>query len=211
VQFEESGVIVIYLNFMSTKAYKKKYNRLMKFSMENQDGMMFLFNSDRDYVAARCCVLNGLVGSGFVLAGQAIEKSLKAFIFFESKKKLRVGHNAYELKEALKKIKDYNLDKYDNLLKKLLDHYQARYSDNIPEYGTNGACSDELAEIDELWVELKEKLPIPDEVKYRTVFFTDILKPNPHWSNEFWLKQHNPVIFTKLNKWQKEFKKIWSK
>ncbi len=176
----------------------------MKFILRNQDALMFIYTGDKDYVAARCCIINGL-SSGFVLASQAIEKNLKACICLESKDKISMIHDVYKLKEILKKYKDYKLDKYDEILKKLSDHYNARYHDNLLKYGTNGSSTDELNDIDKLWVEIKEKLPIPKENKYKTRFFSDLLEPNKYYKDEFWLKEHNKAIKSKIKKWKKEY------
>ena len=182
-------------------------NAFLEFTNKNKDALMFIFTADQDYVAARCCILNALF-AGFALASQAIEKSLKAFICIESGKKMKTNHNPYELKEILKKYKDYDLDKYDRLLKKLFDHYQMRYHDNFAKYGTNGASGEELKEIDKLWIDLKEKLPIPEENKFRTMFFVDLFEHNPYWNNEFWLKQNNLALAHKLDLWEKKYKRI---
>ena len=52
---------------------------VFKFFHEKQYAGMTLFVADHDYAAARCNILNGL-SSGYVLACQAIEKTLKVFI-----------------------------------------------------------------------------------------------------------------------------------
>jgi hypothetical protein len=53
-----------------------------KYSPANQYAMM-IYVATSDYTAARCCILNTLF-PGFMLASEAIEKLLKAFIFLES-------------------------------------------------------------------------------------------------------------------------------
>ena len=64
--------------------------------------LMFLYDADQDYVAARCCILNGLF-PGFMLASQAVEKFLKALFVFECKEKVKNIHDPFGLKECLKK------------------------------------------------------------------------------------------------------------
>ena len=169
-------------------------NGAANWGAQHQYAAMRFFDATQDYIAARCCILNGL-HAGFILASQAVEKLLKAIIYLESTEKIK-GHNPYELKERLKKSKDYNLDNFDLMLKKLHDHYLSRYYEDSPSVG---ASSEELPLIDELWFTLTEKLPMPDEVKYRTMFFTELLDPNPYWLNGFWLTKDN-LSFDKRKK-----------
>jgi len=186
-------------------------NETQRYCAENQYAVMRFFNACNDYVAARCCILNGLF-PGFTLASQAIEKMLKACIFLESKKELKRDHNPFRLKEDLKKIKDYELDKYDNLLKKLYDHYLARYYENNVKqdgYGTSGASSEELTKIDELYLELVNKLPIPDEVKYRTKFFTDLFENNPYWNNQYWITVKNQALKKQITTMKKRYREVF--
>ena len=180
-----------------------------KYCIKNQRALMFLYNADQDYVAARCCILNGLF-SGFMLASQAVEKFLKALIVFEGKEAKNI-HDPFKLKECLKKVKDYNLDRYNDLLKKLSDHYKARYYDNKMDYGTNGASSEELADLDNLWMSLKEKLPFPNEVKFRTRFFSDLFDEYPYWKNKFWIREKNASLSDKIQLWEKTYKEIEGK
>ena len=180
-----------------------------KYCIKNQRALMFLYNADQDYVAARCCILNGLF-SGFMLASQAVEKFLKALIVFEGKEAKNI-HDPFKLKECLKKVKDYNLDRYNDLLKKLSDHYKARYYDNKMDYGTNGASSEELADLDNLWMSLKEKLPFPNEVKFRTRFFSDLFDEYPYWKNKFWIREKNASLSDKIQLWEKTYKEIVGK
>lgn len=195
--------------------------------VKNSYANMRFFTASDDYVSARCCILNGLF-SGFSIASQAVEKLLKAMIFLESGIQIKnnitwgsgkidknVGHNPFLLKERLKEIKDYQIDKYDSILKKLYDHYLNRYHENKPIYGTNGASSEELVQIDELWFDLVDKMSMPDEVKYRMKFFGELLEPNHFWNTEFWLKKDNKK-FKKLekyltNKYKEVFKNLYKK
>ena len=70
-----------------------------------------------------------------------------------------------------KKVKDYDLDRYNVLLKKLSDHYKARYSDNKMDYETNGASSEELADLDNLWMSLKENCRYQMKLNFVPNFF----------------------------------------
>ncbi len=165
----------------------------MKWGSEHLYANMRFGDATQDYVAARCCILNGLF-VGFILACQAIEKLLKAIIYLETGEEMKKEHNPYKLKEKLKKIKDYNLDEFGLIFKKLHDHYLSRYYEDTPrvhEDGSSGASSEELKLIDELWFTLVEKFPMPDEVKYRMEFFADLFESNPYWLNGFWLTKNN--------------------
>ena len=184
---------------------------VQKYCRKNKYATMRFFEASDDYIAARCCILNGLF-SGFTLASQAVEKILKAFIYLESKKEARRGHNLLELKNDLKKSKDCGLDKYDNLLKKLYDHYLARYYEDDPGYhedGTSGASSEELIEIDKLWLELVEKLPMPDEAKYRMKFFADLFEGNPYRNSKYWVTRKNQVLKKQISTMEKRYGEVF--
>jgi len=184
-------------------------NEHQKYCAKNTRTLMFLYDADQDYVAARCCILNGLF-PGFMLASQAVEKFLKALVVFEGKK-VKNTHDPFKLKECLKEVKDYDLDRYDGLLKKLSDHYKARYSDNKMDYKTNGASSEELDDLDDLWMFLKEKLPLPNEVKFRTNFFSDLFDESPYWKDKFWIREKNGSLADRIQLWEKIYKEIQDK
>lgn len=179
--------------------------------VKNSYAPMYFFKASDDYIAARCCILNGLF-PGFMLASQSIEKLLKAVIYLETNKKNR-GHNCFLLKEELKKMKNYEtnygIDKYDSILKKLSDHYQSRYDENPMCYGTNGACSDELDEIDKLWFELVEKMKMPEEVKYRMAFFSFLFESNPYWRSDIWIKEQNKTFELLSSALSKKYKEVF--
>jgi len=172
-------------------------------SDKNYAGRM-IFVATGDYIAARCCILNALF-PGFVLASQAIEKLLKALIYLDGGGETK-GHNPFDLKEKLKGLKNYNLDKYDGTLKKLYDHYQSRYHDN--KTTGQGASREELPELDALWLDLIEKLPVPDEAKYRIAFFNFLIDPNPYWRNDYWLKSENKALAPKMDSIKAKYQEI---
>lgn len=174
-------------------SYSLDKKGVMEWGAQHTYANMRFFNANQDYVAARCCILNGLF-AGFTLASQAIEKLLKAIIYLETGEEMKRWHDPYKLKEKLKEKKDYNLDNFDTTLKKLYDHYLSRYHEDNPRIhsdGTSGASSEELKSIDELWFTLVEKLPMPDEVKYRMAFFADLFETHPYWLNGVWLTKNN--------------------
>jgi len=183
----------------------------MIYCSKNQYATMMFMSASNDYIASRCCVLNGL-SSGFVLACQAIEKLLKAFIYLETGERTKLTgadkHNPFKLKEQLLKVKKYELDKFDNLLKKLYDHYQSRYYDN--KISGQGSSSSELNTIDELWVYLIEALPIPNEVKYRLKFFSDLFDKDSrkYWSNYYWAERNNKTLAKKIQEMEFKYKAV---
>ena len=151
------------------------------YSRRNLYAMMMFWGACSDYVAARCCLLNYLF-SGLPLAAHAVEKMLKAFIFLSSGAKTTLKsrngdlHNPYLLKQELRRTyADSKLDSFDDLLKKLFQHYQSRYHDNPNQ--AKSRSSAELQKIDELFVYLLATVPMPNEVKYNTYFFQALCNP----------------------------------
>ena len=190
------------LNFTLTKmgirdyGYKHSYAQMM-------------FNSAwADYVAARCLSYNFLIISGFPLFAQAIEKLLKTIIFLETGRKTILNgidrHNPYLLKKELVEIADYDLDKYDDVLKKLYGHFQQRYHDNKDQ--SNSMGTDELDKFDELWMYLSEQAPFPMEVRYRLQFAAQlfdkkVLAQFPHY--RIWATHQNKAIVSKLDEMER--------
>ena len=192
--------------------YKLSKKDVMSFCHKNQYATMMFYNAGDDYIASRCCLLNGLLQPGLGLACQSIEKILKSFIYLEAATKTKLKgnnkHNPFKLKEELKKIKNYKLDKFDDLLKNLFDYYQERYYDN--KTSVNGMSNSELDKIDELWVYLVENLPMPDEVKYRLKFFGDLFEEGTrkYYLNYHWATISNKALTSNYSKWNNLYKKV---
>ena len=207
-----SGILFVSF-FMNIKEKQLKLSKkeVFDYCAKNQYATMMFGTAGDDYVASRCCILNALF-PGFVLACQATEKLLKAFIYLETgeKTKLTRGdkHNPFKLKEELQKFKNYGLDRFDGFLEKLYDHYKDRYFDN--KTSGRGALSSELDELDELWVYLIEALPIPDEVKYRLSFFAELLDENSrrYWRFYEWAIKENKALTLKIDEMEKRYKKV---
>ncbi len=190
-------------------AFKLTRKEIAEFARINQDGMLFFMWASMDYPAARCCILFGL-STGFRLASESIEKLLKAAICFESGVKPTGSnsllHNPFLLKEKLKNTRDYGLDKYDDQLKKLNDHYQSRYHDNATSGA--GASSDELLQIDEIWLLILESLPIPEESLYKSYLFGqlfDEISLKYYGANHLWLTKENAAFAPKLDGFKKRY------
>jgi hypothetical protein len=183
-----------------------------QYAGKNHYAMRMFMDAGFDYFACRCCILNAL-HSGFRLASEAVEKLLKAFIFLQtgtkSTLKGRDRHNPYLLKEELKASRpDQKLDSYDDLLRKLYDHFLSRYYDN-PTTG-KGASSEELPQIDELFLYLVETLPMPDEVKYRSAFFAEICDEDSrrYWRNYYWAIERNEVLQRKMESIERSYQQV---
>jgi hypothetical protein len=173
-----------------------------EYARSNQYAMMMFASASEDYFASRCCILN-MLSSGFRLASEAVEKMLKAFIYLATGQKSTLRgndrHNPYLLKQELTATHpDKTLDNFDTLLKKLHNHYQRRYFDN-PTSG-EGASSEELRQIDELFVYLAETMSMPDEVKYRSRFFADLCDENArrYWRHHHWATERNQALQGKM-------------
>jgi hypothetical protein len=184
-----------------------------QYARKNLYPMMMFGDAGFDYFACRCCVLNGL-HPGFRLASEAVEKLLKAFIYLatgaKSKLKGNDRHNPYRLKQELTAANpDPKLDTFDDLLKKLYDHYQSRYFDN-PTTG-RGASGGELDEIDDLFVYLIEALPMPDEVKYRGTFFAFLCDENArrYWRNYHWATERNHALQGRMGSIERTYHQVF--
>jgi hypothetical protein len=183
-----------------------------EYARKNRYAIMMFHIAASDYFACRCCILN-MLSSGFRLASEAVEKLLKATIFLRSGAKCKLEaskrHNPYLLKEELKSAcLDPTLDGYDALLNKLHDHYQSRYPDNRTT--GRGSSSQELPEIDALFLHLVEALPMPDEVKYRTKFFTELCDEDSrlYWRNYYWAVECNQLLQSKMPSIEAKYQQV---
>ena len=106
------------------------------------------------------------------------------------------------------KKNNYELDIFNDLLRMLHDHYEYRYYDN--KVSGKGASGTELIEIDRLWVYLVKILPMPDEVKYRMKFFTDLFdaESRKHWQNFKWITENNKALILEIRKMGKKYKEL---
>ena len=173
-----------------------------EYARTNQYATMMLGNASADYFACRCCILNTL-GTGFRLGSEAVEKLLKVFVYLvtdaKSTLKRNDRHNPFLLKQELARVySDPKLNSFDGLLRKLFEHYQSRYFDNAGK--GEGASSEELPQIDDLFIHLIESLPMPDEVKYRSYFFSTLCDANAriYWGNYRWAIERNHVLQPKM-------------
>ncbi len=182
---------------------------VMNFCRKNQSALLMFGQAGEDYISSRCLLLNNLL-TGLTLSSQAIEKILKSFILLEdgvsTKLKGKDLHNPFKLKEELKNKRDYRLDKFDNLLKKLYGHYQSRYFDN--KDSSKVKSTDELNDVDELWIYLIKIIPLPEEVKYRTSFFTTLFKDT--FNTAYFIRERNQAISNDLGEMKKKYFQVFN-
>jgi len=183
------------------------------FALKNQYALAMFTDAGLDYIACRCCILN-MLHSGFRLASDAIEKLLKAHIFLATGARTKLQgkdlHNSYALKQELNFVRlDKRLDSFDDLLRKLYDHFESRYFDN--PVTRRGASSEELAQIDELFIHLVETLPMPDEVKYRSFFLASLCNENSrrYWKNYHWAIEHNQTLQAKMPRIEHTYRAVF--
>ena len=58
---------------------------------------------------------------------------------------------------------------------------------------------------------LKEKLPIPDEVKFRTFFYTSLFEDNPYWNDRTWLTIRNVALQSRFDILKNKYNEIEDK
>jgi HEPN domain-containing protein len=140
----------------------------------NNKSTWFLQVATHDYVAARCCLLNGLL-SGFVLAHEAIEKLLKACIYLADPN-FRPGaseeHRLEVLADHVHRLHPAVEFSEDELLylKKLTTYFETKYPDaKVPR--PSSVSTAELVQIDQLFVRLSFEIPLVPELKWRIGIF----------------------------------------
>jgi hypothetical protein len=170
----------------------------------------------QDYPAARCLLLNGLP-TGFVLAQQAVEKLLKAY--------LRISHPSASRHVGPKGIVPAVLpvtpshdllahaslveanfpqvqisSQYSWLLRELSLNFERKYPDSpVPH---TSSTTEWLRSIDELVVGLSLSIPLAPETRWRTGVFHSawplILtgQPDPPWS--VWVRDNNEAFQSAL-------------
>ncbi len=164
-------------------------------------GPMLLEQGTEDYAAARCCLLNHLF-SGLPIAAQAVEKYLKAYIYFlDPAYSKNRKHDLIALAEDLKNLEpSFPLEKFRGFLGKLHSHYESRYPDSVKTYS---ASTTMVRPLDVLMLHLSESMPLSDFVKctYGFYFWTEVATYNePDWPIKEWLMKDNHALASKLPK-----------
>jgi hypothetical protein len=178
-----------------------------EYARKNLYATMMFGSAGEDYIACRCCVLGGLY-TGLRFGSEAVEKILKAHIYLATGAKRR-GHNPYLLKqELIATHPDPKLNSFDDPLRKLYGHYQRRYYDN-PERSQGASC-EELSYVDDLFIYLVETLPMPDEVKYRGMFFALLCdETTRRFTNFHWATHNNRALQGKLELMERRYQQVY--
>jgi hypothetical protein len=177
---------------------------------------LWVLKAFQDYPASRCLLLNGLP-SGFMLAQQAVEKLLKAF--------LRISHpNAHRFvglhgltQSALPVTPSHDLlahaklvestfenvklvSQYSWLLKELSLNFERKYPDSkAPQ---TSSTTEWLRSIDDLVIELATSIPLDIDIRWRCGVFLSAWplvlpdQPDPPWS--FWVRNGNSAFAASL-------------
>ena len=153
------------------------FRELLKFNGIHIEAVGFVIAATDDYVACRCCLLNGLF-PGLRLGAEAVEKFLKAFLKSKDPySKIKYGHNIKSLaRDASKLPGRFSTAQFDPLIARLETYYRFRYPDE-PDFKPDASTA-ELADIDELVLHIYEGLPIPDVPKFHNYgLFSFICRP----------------------------------
>jgi len=173
---------------------------------------LWICTAFQDYPAARCLLLNGLP-SGFVLAQQAVEKLLKAYLRISHPTAARhVGPKGL-VASALPVSPSHDLlshaslveanfpqvqisSQYSWLLRELSLAFDRKYPDSQAPHSSS--TTEWLRDIDELVVGLSLCIPLPAETRWRIGVFHSAWplvltgQPNPPWS--VWVRKSNEAF-----------------
>jgi len=182
-----------------------------KYFKENKRSIQFLNTATDDYIGARCCLLNGLITSGYVLSQQAIEKLLRSFIFLISRhEKLRRDHDLLLLMDTLQRVSKIDLSRYANLFNVLTKAYPfLRYPENpknphILKSGITSLSTAVIDEVDDLFIFLYMQIPLPDKVKCGVSLLSLLLLSKQSSSIE-WFIRSNEAYKNNINYFSKTF------
>ena len=155
---------------------------LIEFSRLNTRAIEFLAAATDDYIASRCCLLNGMF-PGLRLGAEAVEKFLKGFVLFDNPSldvENMYNHRIWAIAEDASKVEpSFAPAKLNYVLKRLETHYQNRYpyDDNAAiirkrpkkprPKPTRSMSTGEHAGLDDLVLYICECLPIPETPKLR--------------------------------------------
>jgi hypothetical protein len=177
---------------------------------------LWVHQAYQDYSGSRCLLLNHLP-TGFVLAQQAVEKLLKAFLRISHPKTSKFVGKSGLTPPVLPVAPSHDLlahatlveahfpqiklsSKYSWLLRELSLNFERKYPDsNAPH---SSSTTEWLRSIDELVIELSLNVPIDVETRWRTgVFYSAwplVLsdQPDPPWS--IWVRDRNEAFLKAL-------------
>lgn len=169
---------------------------LIEFNRIHVDAVKFMIAATDDYVACRCCLLNGLF-PGLRLGAEAVEKYLKAFVLFANPS-IDVKQYNHRIKTWASKASGlkpgFEPTQFSLIIDRLETHYRNRYP-NVPNFKRN-ASSGELIGIDEFVLHICDSLPIPEVPKFRNYgyFFFVFCPWNPAMPYRIWLERDNATL-----------------
>jgi HEPN domain len=123
------------------------FTELLNFNSTYKAAVGFLELGTDDYVASRCCLLNGIF-PGLRLGTEAVEKYLKAFILYRGDN-TKYRQSIKDLAAAASNIEPaFSTVRFSHIIDRLETHYRHRYPD-VSDF-KHDARTDELAGIDEV-------------------------------------------------------------
>lgn len=172
---------------------------------------MWVHHSYEDYAASRCLLIHGLF-AGFVLAEQAVEKMLKAYLFsvypegtkfvgpkalIQSVLNVTPGHDLVALATIVEQnFSELNLSlttTHRELLEELSYHFHQKYPDN--ETPLKSSTTETLNRIDALMVLLSLKIPVEVKTRWRVGIFSsawpNVLTNQPNPPSSAWALERN--------------------
>lgn len=171
-----------------------------EYANQHRNAMRSYSIANEDYIASRCCLLNGLLSQGYILAEQAIEKKMKSIIWILTPsmrfndKKFRL-HKLSHLIHYIHENSKIDLRHIEQLCETLSDIYEfARYPDSkISSKRSSWHFSVSIIhEVDEAFFNLIEVSPMPNEVKFVTGLYATALDTRrPHNRAQFWALNDN--------------------
>jgi hypothetical protein len=167
------------------------------FNRTHADAGEFVVAATDDYMACRCCLLNGLF-PGFRLGAEAVEKYLKAFVLYgdPSLDIRKYNHRIKDLASVASSIEPhFNSTQFGHVIDRLETHYRHRYP-NVPGFRRDASTA-ELIGIDEIVLYICDCLPVPELPKFRNYgyfFFVCCSWTPPLGPHKKWLEQENVAL-----------------
>lgn len=136
----------------------------LEFGSANSEAGEFVQLATDDYVACRCCLLNGVLRPGLRLGSEAVEKYLRPSFYIRTPGYPVIKYLHFLRKMSLKASKlepSFNpFQDFGETIDRLELHYSLRYP-KVTEFPYSASTA-ELARIDELVLYLYDSLPIPE-------------------------------------------------
>lgn len=177
-------------------------NKSITFSEKNLKGNSLLNLAYKDYIAARFLLNNRFVIQGITLASTAVEKYLKALIFFTSKEKEKLKfhlNNFDKIKDILSKNEYDITGKLDTVFLDILQKgYEIRYYDEIEDPIIIGFFINQfIGELDDTINFLETcVMKTQNDTAFRTSYGRAINDKDPNlYQNNFILNKQNKKVF----------------